>query len=110
MERIVLISELFDVTTDYLLKGIEPSGGADGKRGRAVIFAIAATALNFIGLIIACAVWYEVQAPIALVAGLIFMALGCMIFGIGSANVPQRERGRAKRWFWWQGRPRPIPF
>lgn len=100
IEKIILLSEYFQVTTDYLLKGIESRKQDDETKPDARIFGMAATALNFIGLIVAGAVWYEKQVPMALVIGLVFMALGCMVFGIGWLTSRPGTRKRAKRDFW----------
>ena len=31
LDKVIIMSEVFDVTTDYLLKGIEPAGNEDHK-------------------------------------------------------------------------------
>ena len=100
LERIILMSEYFDVTTDYLLKGIEAPQPEHGKLPDARIFSYAGTALNGIGLAVACAVWYEEQHPMALVIGLIFFALGCLLFGIGQCTAEPAGRAAARRGFW----------
>lgn len=99
IDKIIAMSELFEVTTDYLLKGIE-SPGAARKQADANVFVIVATALNFIGLVISAAIWYERQTSMALVIGLVFMALGCMIYGVGASGAPEAARRGAKRRFW----------
>ena len=103
LDKVILLSEYFDVTTDYILKGIEkPQQPApvQVKKVNANIFVMVATALNFIGLIVASAIWYEKQVPMAMVIGLIFMALGCMVFGIGLIESAENSRKRAVRYFW----------
>ena len=99
MDKVIIMSDFFEVTTDYILKGIENEKQAAGNIVDANIFVSVATALNFIGLIVACAVWHKEQTAMALVIGLIFMALGCMVFGIGLACSTQ-NRDKAKRNFW----------
>lgn len=100
LDKIIILSEYFDVTTDYLLKGIETPKQAESGKASAGVFTIVATVMDFIGLILSCAIWYEKQMPVALVAGLIFMALGCMIFGVGLTSSAPGERKRAKQNFW----------
>lgn len=100
IDKVIIMSEYFDVTTDYLLKGIENQKQADEKTVNANIFVIVATALNFIGLIVASAVWYEEQVPMALVIGLVFMTLGCMVFGVGLMGSAQSTRKKARYNFW----------
>lgn len=101
VEKIILLSDYFGVTTDYLLKGIEPVSGEE-KRGKpdGRVFAIAATALNFIGLIAAVMIWYEKQTAEAPAVGLILMTVGCMIFGIGMTVAEERTKAQAKSSFW----------
>lgn len=99
VDKIIIMSDYFGVTTDYILKGIEAEKQAAAKTIDASIFVIVATVLNFIGLIVAAAVWHEKQVPMALVIGLVCMALGCMVFGIGIACATQNTK-KAKRAFW----------
>lgn len=81
IDKIILLSEYFDVTTDYLLKGIVPT--ADIPKNDARIFSAVGTALNFIGLVASIMVWKEEQTPISVAIGFIIMAMGCMCFAIG---------------------------
>lgn len=83
IDKIVLLSEYFDVTTDYLLKGIESLADVPEKKEDARIFSVVGTALNFIGLISAIAIWETKQIPLSVAIGIIIMAMGCMIFAIG---------------------------
>lgn len=83
LEKIILLSEYFEVTTDYLLKGIEPKPDDPGRLPDARIFAATGTALNFIGLTAAVMVWIEEQIASATAIGLIIMAVGCMITAVG---------------------------
>jgi len=99
IDKVIIMSDFFEVTTDYILKGIETEKQAAVKTVNANIFVIVATVLNFIGLILASAVWYQEQVPMALVIGVIFMALGCMVFGIGLACSTQNKE-TAKQTFW----------
>ena len=99
LDKIIIMSEFFDVTTDYILRGIESEKQVDEKKVNAIIFVTVASVFNFIGLIVASAIWYEEQMPMAVVAGLIFMAGGCMIFGIGYTSSTQNLI-KAKRLFW----------
>ena len=83
IDKIILLSDYFDVTTDYLLKGIEPTDDVTKNEADARIFSVVGTALNFIGLVTAIMVWKEEQTPISVAVGLIIMAIGCMSFAIG---------------------------
>jgi transcriptional regulator with XRE-family HTH domain len=84
IDKIIIMSDFFEVTTDYLLRGIETEKIPHVPLN-AMIFVYIATALNFIGLIMSWAVWYEDQNIMALCIGLILMAVGCVTFGIGQS-------------------------
>jgi len=99
LDKVIIMSDYFGVTTDYILKGIEQSKQIEQK-ANAGIFVIVATVLNFIGLIVSAAVWYEEQVPMALSIGLVFMALGCMVFGIGILSSSESTKKNAKFNFW----------
>jgi len=99
MDKVIIMSDYFEVTTDYILKGIENEKQASEKAVSATTFVIVATVLNFIGLIVACAIWYEKQDAMAVVSGLIFMAMGCMVWGIG-LTYSTLNKEKAKRTFW----------
>lgn len=98
IDRIILMSDYFDVTTDYLLKGIEPTDDADKKEADARIFSVVATALNFIGLVSAIMVWKEEQTPISVAVGFIIMAIGCMIFAIGQFIGSNKRAASMQFW------------
>ena len=100
IDRVIIMSEFFGVTTDYILKGIENETQTAEKAVNANIFVMVATAMSFIGLILACAIWYEKQQAIAVAAGLVFMALGCMVFGVGFFSSSPHTRASAKKNFW----------
>lgn len=103
IEKIILMSDYFEVTTDYLLKGIElsPTPPARVKeKPNAILFVIAATGLIFLGLIVAAMVWYEDQTAISVAIGLIFIVIGCMIYGIGINLSAPKTMERAKKFFW----------
>lgn len=105
LENIIALSDYFAVSTDYLLKGEEPQPAENQTREApsqpdARIFTYVATALDAIGLGLCCAVWYEEQNTMAIIVGLIFMALGVMIFGIGQVISEESSRRKAKSLFW----------
>ena len=101
LERVTLMSEVFEVTTDYLLKGIEPAQNAKrGGAARAEIFVVVATAMIYIGLVLSCAIWYEAQTAGALLAGAVFMALGLMLWGVGRYTADPASLAGARRLFW----------
>lgn len=102
LEKIILLSDFFDVTTDYLLKGLEPSPNESARpngKPNAGIFSIVGTALNFMGIIVAAMVWYEEQVATATAIGLIFLVIGCMVYGIGMILADDVTRPGTKRRF-----------
>ena len=84
VEKIILMSDIFNVTTDYLLKGIETPPETHENKADARIFAIVATALNFIGLVTAIMIWLEEQTTNSVAVGLIIMAVGCFSPSVNS--------------------------
>lgn len=103
VEKVLLLSDYFEVTTDYLLKGIEPvPGEAVPRRERpdATVFSITGTAFNCMGLILAAMIWHEEQTATATAIGLILYVIGCMLYGIGMTVSEQATKARAKRSFW----------
>lgn len=118
LEKLILLSEYFEVTTDYLLKGVEPQVEerivekivtvekpvgvpvkTKGIEADAMIFTVAGTAINIIGLITAIMVWIEVQMPYAVSIGLIFMVVGCVFFTIGQITCAKDSRRKAAKLF-----------
>ena len=78
LDRIIAMSEYFHVTTDYILRGIEPV--ADKKKERreltSQILYIASVAFVIIGLLCAFGGWYEKQALNAVSGSMIIQAVG----------------------------------
>ncbi len=97
IDKIILLSDYFDVTTDYLLKGIEPTTAVTEKAD-ARIFSVIGTALNFIGLVAAIMIWKEAQTPLSVAGGLILMAVGCMIFVIGQFVGENQKKASIVFW------------
>ena len=77
------MSDLFEVTTDYLLKGIEPVPANTTDKSDARIFSLVGCVFNYIGLVTAIMIWKEEQTSVSVAVGLILMAVGIMTFVIG---------------------------
>lgn len=92
MEKVILLSDYFEVTTDYLLKGIEPTPEASKKKVDAGIFTVMGSALNIIGLIASIIIWIEERRPVSVAVGLIVMAVGCTIFALGQCIGENRKK------------------
>ncbi|MBE5968201.1 MAG: helix-turn-helix transcriptional regulator [Lachnospiraceae bacterium] len=100
IDKIIIMSDYFEVTTDYLLKGIEPKKEELEKKPDARIFSIVGTAFNFIGLIVSFMIWHEVQESSSVAVGLIIMAIGCMIFAVGQIIGANETKAKAKKYYW----------
>lgn len=91
LDKIILMSNLFETTTDYLLKGVEPTA-APKHRCNAILFSGAGTIINGMGLIIAWMVWVERQTAYAVGIGLILMLLGTGLFLAGQVVGGQHSQ------------------
>ena len=100
IEKIIIMSDYFKVTTDYLLKGIEPKKEELEKKPDAGIFSIVGTAINFIGLIVSIMIWHEKQVSSSVAVGLIIMAIGCMSFAVGQTIGAGETKIKAKKYYW----------
>lgn len=109
LDKIILLSDYFDVTTDYLLKGIEAKSNAidtpidkpyvhEKNKNDAKVFAAAGTAINFMGLMGAIRVWMEKQTPSSVTLGFILMALGCFFYALG--QITGENKAVARKWFY----------
>ena len=119
VDKFVLLSELFGVTTDYLLKETpgepeamqftaEPSGhiaAREKAKPDALLFVPAATALNGTGLLAALVLWqlFGLREELGLLAsavGAVLMLMGCACFATGQLLSDEATRPRARRLFW----------
>lgn len=85
LEKIVIMSEFFEVTTDYLLKGTEPAKDKDEKTRELAsrILYIASTALIVIGLMCAFGGWYERQTMEIVWGSMMIQVVGMAGYFIG---------------------------
>lgn len=91
--KIITMSDYFGVTTDYILKGIEPVADKEQKSSELTskILYIASTAFVAIGLFSAFAGWYEKQTMDTVWGSMIVQAIGIAGYFIGrlfSAAMP----------------------
>lgn len=94
IEKVILLSDYFKTTTDYLLKGLEPAIES-GKKWNAVLFSLTGTILNGIGLTASIMVWTERQMAYTVGMGLIIMMLGTGIFLAGQfLDAEDKERAK----------------
>ena len=99
IDKVILMSELFEVSTDFLLKGIEMDKPLEDRPLSAYIFVGIATFLVYVGVLTASLVWYEEQKAGALLIGFVFMALSGLVFSIGYLSS-QKDQEEAIRLFW----------
>jgi len=85
LEKIIIMSEYFKVTTDYILKGIEPivNEGQQSKELISKILYVASTAFIIIGLFCAFGGWYEEQTMEVIWGSMIIQAVGVAGYFIG---------------------------
>lgn len=85
LEKIIIMSEYFAVTTDYILKGIGPekTGGEKPNALAGRILYIASTALLVIGLFVAFGSWYAEQSPDSIWGSMIIQVVGIVGYFIG---------------------------
>ena len=100
LDRIIILSEFFEVTTDFLLKGIESDKVTNKENATPYILNAVATASNFLGLIMSTFIWNSTQENGAIIAGLVFIILGNMIFAIGIHQTSKTEKNLIKSKFW----------
>lgn len=81
-----MMSDFFEVTTDYLLKGIEREETVSAPSDRSLasrVLYIASTALIAIGLLCAFAGWYELQRMETIAGAMVIQAVGVALYFIG---------------------------
>lgn len=85
LDKVITMSEYFDVTTDYILRGIEPTANKDVKSSELTskILYLASTAFIAIGLFCAFGGWYEEQTADSIWGSMIIQAVGVVGYFIG---------------------------
>ncbi|WP_155964807.1 helix-turn-helix domain-containing protein [Streptococcus ruminantium] len=85
LEKIITMSDYFGVTTDYILKGIEPVADKEQKSSELTskILYIASTAFVAIGLFSAFSGWHETQTIDTIWDSMIIQAVGIAGYFIG---------------------------
>lgn len=87
LERVVIMSEFFEVTTDYILKGTDEIGGVEKNSNEIIsrILYITSTVFIIIGLLCALGGWYENYTLDAVWGSMIIQAVGVAAYFIGKA-------------------------
>lgn len=98
LDKILALSELFCVTTDYLLKGSRgtpPEAGSAPARRPDAAFAsrvlyLAALFFLGVGLVCALAAWHEKQTADYIAGGMVVQGIGVVCYGVGRMLSPAR--------------------
>ena len=87
LDKIVLMSDFFEVSTDYLLKGIEPVSENNEKSRRiGNALSLLSPWMAWIGFITSCAFWYEYQNAFAVMDGFIWMIGSVVVIYVSKLN------------------------
>ena len=100
LDKIVQLSEYFEVSTDHLLKGTELPAKDNEGLNTAFIFNSVATAFDLLSIVLSAFIWYETQEAGALIAGFRFIVFGLMLHFIGSQWVKGKAGLTLKLRFW----------
>ena len=98
LDKIIALSELFCVTTDYLLKGSRgtppeagpaPACRPDAAFASRVLY-LAALFFLGVGLVCALAAWHEKQTADCIAGGMVVQGIGVVCYGVGRMLSPAR--------------------
>lgn len=98
LDKIIALSELICVTTDYLLKGsrgTSPEAGPapacrpDAAFASRVLY-LAALFFLGVGLVCALAAWHEKQTADCIAGGMVVQGIGVVCYGVGRMLSPAR--------------------
>lgn len=84
LDKIIILSDYFDVTTDYLLKGIEAPTQESKKFDTGQLMYIASSTLLAIGLFLGFGGWYEEQSAEIIWVAMIVQVVGVAVYFIGT--------------------------
>ena len=92
IQKIIIMSDFFGVTTDYILKGIEPAADNEqkGKEITSKILYILSTAFVAVGLFCAFGGWYAEQTMETVWGSMVIQAVG--IAGYFIAKILSAEK------------------
>ncbi|NLY46288.1 MAG: helix-turn-helix transcriptional regulator [Tissierella sp.] len=85
LDRVIIMSEYFGVTTDYILKGIEPQkSSSNSNHNSSQILYIASTAFLAIGVFTAFGSWYAEQSAESIWGSMIIQVVGVAAYFIAN--------------------------
>ncbi len=90
LENIITLSDLFHVSTDYLLKGVEEK--KDKNETISEILYITSLLLIVIGLLCTWGSWYETQTMDCIFGGMLIQMVGIAAYLIAAALSERRVR------------------
>lgn len=94
LDKIIALSEYFNVTTDYILKGKNSKTESDKNATASKILYIASVFFIIIGLLSACGAWFEEQLAEDIAGGMIIQAVGVAAYFVGAA-ISKEKASRA---------------
>lgn len=105
LDKAVALAEYFEVSLDWLLRGVATSGAAQARVagvGRALpdMLVIMGTALSYIGLLLAWAIWDYWQISLSAAVGAGFMITGAAMLAAAVQLAGAADRGALVRRFW----------
>ncbi|MDD4607686.1 MAG: helix-turn-helix transcriptional regulator [Bacilli bacterium] len=89
LDKVIIMSDYFEVTTDYILKGIEtpPLSKSDNFNTSQVLY-VASTAFLVIGLLCAFGGWNTEQSAESIWGSMIIQVIGLVAYFIGKIVFP----------------------
>lgn len=106
LDKAVALAEYFDVSLDWLLRGVEtgrviaaPARGAGAAKALPGMLVTMGTALSYIGLLLAWAIWDYWQISLSAAVGAGFMILGVALLA-AAVQLGEAEKGVLVRRFW----------
>lgn len=99
LDKIILMSDFFEISTDYLLKGIEPVKN-ENETSRRVGNALSLLSpwMAWIGYITSCALWYEYQNAFAVMDGFIWMIGSVVVIYVAKLNRTIEQKAVDRYW------------
>ena len=99
LDKVILMSDYFDVSTDYLLKGeetVEPVDTSMKQKGNTI--SLLAPFLSWIGYIVSCVLWFEYQNAFAVMTGFIVIGISIVLIYVAKMNKMIEEQKVRRFW------------
>ncbi len=95
IDKIIILSEYFNTSTDYILKGTQLQNKTK-KQLNSMLFCVFGTFFNIKGLLCAISIYIEKQIYVSTAIGLILMSLGTSLFITGQFINSQNKKKAIK--------------